>query len=64
MSEEKSKEELSKEELLYFLKLREHTIKILESDLRKKETTLQTITGIIVSIVVSVITLSLIRIFS
>lgn len=64
MSEEKSKEELSKEELLYFLKLREHTIKILESDLQKKETTLQTITGIIVSIVVSVITLSLIRIFS
>lgn len=64
MSEEKLNEELSKEELIYFLKLREHTIKILESDLQKKETTLQTITGIIVSIVVSVITLSLIRIFS
>lgn len=64
MSEEKSKEELSKEELLYFLKLREHTIKILEYDLRKKETTIQTITGIIVSIVASVIALVLIRIFS
>ncbi|MDW5525368.1 hypothetical protein R6Z02_16660 [Carnobacterium maltaromaticum] len=64
MSEEKLNEELSKEELVYLLKLREHTIKILNADLRKKETTLQTITGIIVSIVVSVITLSLIRIFS
>lgn len=64
MSEEKLNEELSKEELIYFLKIREHTIKILESDLQKKETTLQTITGIIVSIIVSVITLSLIRIFS
>lgn len=64
MSEEKLNEELSKEELVYLLKLREHTIKILNADLQKKETTLQTITGIIVSIVVSVITLSLIRIFS
>ncbi|WP_029450837.1 hypothetical protein [Carnobacterium maltaromaticum] len=57
-------EQKSIEKLLILLKTKELAIEALQSKLQKKETTLQTITGIIVSIVASVIAFVLIRIFS
>ncbi|WP_010050274.1 hypothetical protein [Carnobacterium maltaromaticum] len=57
MSEEKLNENTSKEELIRLLSYKEYKIRLLENKLRKKETILEAITVMIVSVVTSVVTL-------
>lgn len=64
MSEEKSKEELSREELIRLLSSKDYKIRILEGKLRKNENILKSITVIIVSVISSVSTIIVMRMFS
>lgn len=64
MSEEKSKEELSREELIRLLSSKDYKIRILENKLRKNENILKSITVMIVSIISSVSTIIVMRMFS
>ncbi|CRH17440.1 hypothetical protein CM318V1_1530006 [Carnobacterium maltaromaticum] len=64
MSEEKLNENTSKEELIRLLSFKEYKIGMLEDKLRKKETILEAITVMIVSVVSSVVTLIVMHMFS
>lgn len=57
MSEEKLNENTSKEELIRLLSSKEYKIRLLENKLRKKETILEAITVMIVSVATSVVTI-------